>query len=515
MLGAREESHDTALRIKRDIHHARRTQRCGSRDVDAVWDPADTTCVPGRKAPGRGAAGGHTRRLHALLDGAAMNANGTHTARAVAIGVFALAFVVRLEWVLREQSPLTAVFSDMAGYVDRATSLIDHRTPADPRSWTFYPYGAHILIALEFLFFGRNSEVAIGIVHALVGAVPAACMVLLTRRLVPSHVAAAVVGILVAVWQPQIVYVGFFMSEIWFSAAIAVHALLSAPGRGHSARLLAVGLLSALAFVVRPQFLVTWIIDTARHAFARRRRGFRRAAAAVAWLAVPMLVAMAASSIRLHRLSARWGLISDNGNLNRLFANTDICLVESNWITPTGERWSWYFAPPAKPPPCDETRVARFEGYIGDTDILGQIRGARLRGVSWTDRLARMVRNVELLGAKNMLFPENAFAHDRWRLALQNGFAAAALFCVLPLCAIGLVLGRRDSMKVITLANFAAVVIASACYYGEVRYRVPYDPFAILFAVVGVYEIVRRIRLARHAWHRFDDTDTRRVALKT
>ena len=37
------------------------------------------------------------------------------TPREVTIGVFALAFAVRLAWALRVQSPLTAVFSDMGG----------------------------------------------------------------------------------------------------------------------------------------------------------------------------------------------------------------------------------------------------------------------------------------------------------------------------------------------------------------------------------------------------------------
>jgi hypothetical protein len=420
------------------------------------------------------------------------------TPREVTIGVFALAFAVRLAWALRVQSPLTAVFSDMGGYVERAQWLIAGTTPTDPGAVVFYPWGAHCFIGLELALFGRNAPVAIAVVHAIVGAVPAACVVPLTLRLLPSLAAAAAAGAIVALWQPQVVYVGFFLSEIWFSAAIALQALLSAR-RAKRGRSLAVGLLSATAFVVRPQFLLTWLVDTAAHVASRfRRRGAREAGVVLAWLGVPMVLALAMSSARLHHLSGHWGLISDNANLNRLFADTDVCRVESTFVSATGKRFGMHFAPPAKPP-CDEADVVRFDGYIGDARILDAIRRGRLRGVSWTDRLLRAGSNVALLVVKNQLFPENGYTESRFRTDLQRGFASALLYGFLPLSVVGLVLGRPDRLKLLALANFAAVAVAAARYYGEARYRVPYDPFVILFAVVGAYELgTRGLAFARN-----------------
>ena len=49
------------------------------------------------------------------------------------------AFVVRLAWALRVQSPLTAVYSDMGGYVDRAEWLIAGTIPSNRGALTFYP----------------------------------------------------------------------------------------------------------------------------------------------------------------------------------------------------------------------------------------------------------------------------------------------------------------------------------------------------------------------------------------
>jgi hypothetical protein len=414
--------------------------------------------------------------------------------RAIAIGVLILAFAVRLAWDLYVQSPIHAVFTDMGGYVDRAQWLVDHAPPDDPRALTFYPYGAHALFALEFFFLGRNSAVAIGVVHALVGAVPAACMVPLTLRFVPSRFAAALVGVVIAFWQPQVVYAGFFMSEIWFCAAIALHAMITVRGGKRGGPLLLVGILSAVAFVVRPQFLVTWFVDAARHVLGwLRRRRPREAARVFAWLAVPMVAALAVSSVRLYRLTGHFGLISDNANLNRLFGDTDVCRVDASWITPSGGQWGWWFGPPAKPGPCTPERTVSYQGYMGDAKILSAFRRDRLRGVSSIDRVENALHNVSLLAVGNPLFPESAYQGIRWRRVLSATFATATLFAVLPLCAIGLVLGRRDRLKIVTLANFAAGIVGSALYYGESRYRVPYDPFAILFAVVGVYEMGRYV----------------------
>jgi hypothetical protein len=268
-----------------------------------------------------------------------------------------------------------------------------------------------------------------------------------------------------------------------------------APG---GARALAVGLLSATAFVVRPQFLLTWLVDTGAHVVSRyRRRGLRGAAVVLAWLAVPMLLAVAVSAVRLHGLSGRWGLISENANLNRLFADTDVCRVEGPFTSPSGQRFFWTFSPPAKPH-CGDEDVVRLDGFLGDAQLLEPIRRARLRGVPWTARVTRAFHNVALLAVQNDLFPENGYEAIRWRGKLQRGFASAVLYGLLPLSAIGLALGRPDRLKLVALANFAAVAVAAARYYGESRYRVPYDPFAILFAVVGVYELgTRGVALAR------------------
>jgi hypothetical protein len=409
----------------------------------------------------------------------------------VAVGVFLLAFAVRLAWILRVQSPLDAVYSDMGGYVDRAEALLAHKMPADPRVLSIYPPGTHSILALEFLVLGRDSRQAIAIAHALVGAVAAPCMAVLTVRLVPSLAAATLVGMLVALWYPHVAFTAFFLSEVWFSAAISLHAWLSIRDWRRPPAQLAVGLTAAIAFCIRPQFLMTWGLELgARGLRLAWRRGVGDAVRRLAWFVVPLALTIAVTSVRFHRLSGHWGLIAESAG-NRLWADTDVCQINSTWVTPTGETWSYWFSPPSKPArkPSDSVH---FNGFIVDPVILDGIRRERLRGVSWRQRLERKVGNMTLLVAGNLPWPESNYRDPPWRAMLQRSFADALLFGVIPLSVLGLVLGRRNRTMLIVAANLATVVVAAALFFGEARYNVPYAPFALLLAVVGLYEVLDR-----------------------
>jgi len=55
-------------------------------------------------------------------------------------------------------------------------------------------------------------------------------------------------------------------------------------------------------------------------------------------------------------------------------------------------------------------------------------------------------------------------------------------------------LGRKNHALFIAAANLWTSILCAAFFFGEGRYHVPYDPFAVLLAVVGCYEVARRVR---------------------
>jgi hypothetical protein len=141
--------------------------------------------------------------------------------RSFLVAIYLLAFLVRLAWILKVQHPLHAVYSDMAGYVDRAEQLLWGLPSGEPRLLAIYPWGAHVLYAAEFAIVGRHAEIPIAVVHAALGAVPAPCMAILAARILASARAGVVAGVLVAFGYPQVAFAAFFLSEpSWTGAEV-------------------------------------------------------------------------------------------------------------------------------------------------------------------------------------------------------------------------------------------------------------------------------------------------------
>lgn len=419
------------------------------------------------------------------------------TRRLIALLAFAVAFAVRAYWTLRVQSPLTAVYSDMGGYVSRAEGLLAGTTPTEPRILLMWPWGTHAIIAVELALFGRHNPFTIGLLHAFAGAIAAPCAALLTARFVRSRLAALGAGLLVALWHPHVVFSGFFSSEIWFSSALMLLSLFLVRHFEGRSGALGAGVFLAVAFAVRPQILMTCamvgavlVVVWLRRPSSRPRRGVVRF---VLPLVVPLVIMMGVSSYRFHQLSGEYGLIATNEAAQRLFGETSVGKIDADWTAPNGAKWAWWVSPSTKHPLKPEDCVV-IHGFVYDTKLLKEIRADRLRGVTLTARLRRMADNVALLAVRNVPWPEDDFRRFRFRARLQQGFATA-LLPLLAFGAIGLFCLRRHRVAALIIAaHLLTIVIVAAIYLGEARYRVPYDPLIIVLATLGAHAVVRGIR---------------------
>jgi hypothetical protein len=217
-------------------------------------------------------------------------------------------------------------------------------------------------------------------------------------------------------------------------------------------------------------------------------------------LLLPLALAIGVSSARLHRLSGTVGLISENGPLMRLFADTDIGRVEASWTGPTGTPLHAWYSTGMKLP-FGEHNTVRFHGYVGDPEILERLRMEGSRGFSPWERLVRRGRNVRLLvfGVNNYPNPEADFRGDPWRASLMRGYRLVLINVLLPLAAIGLWSMRKQrAAAIVVLANLATPMIVAAIFFSEARYRVPYDVFLIIAATVGATTLASQLdRLRR------------------
>lgn len=427
------------------------------------------------------------------------------TIDAIAVATALLSFSIRFFWTMRVQNPLQALYSDMGGYHQRALDLLDGRIQGDPRSYAFFPWGAHALVAGELWLVGRTNGLGIAIIQSIASAVPAVCVVYLTARVVQSRWWIVLAGFTAAFWQPSVVHAGFFMSELWYSAFLVPGTLYFARYLEGKSGAFRAGLFLAIATVVRPQVLLTFGIVggllvvrelTRPLRTSRRPKGTLRD-----WVhfAVPIVLILGLSAARFHRYTNRWGLVSENGAINRVFGATHIGRVEAYWNYGGGRYGAWY-TPPAKSPVKRQDAVV-FEGYIGEEGILDRIREEHYARENTEQHIRRMHRNTKMLIYRH-IFPEDDFAMNGQhpnRAWLQRTFRSI-LIDMLPIGFFGavamLVRRRHRLMGLLVLSHAVTLVIVAALYFAEARMRMPYDPFLITSAAAGcstTYLLVRKV----------------------
>lgn len=424
-----------------------------------------------------------------------MRSRETRLLHAFAAASTLLALGVRLFWIFRIQSPYRAVYSDMNGYVERARALVAGTTTSFPRLTALYPYGAHYVYAAVFRVFGYEHQTAVCIVQAVLCSIPVYFFVLFASRFFAKAWVPLVLGVVFAVWQPVVWCTGYFLSETPYLALLFLNAWLCLRFAETKRSGFALGLTAAVLFTVRPQFILTFGLLAMAHVWKERRRLFRiHLLRPYMLVALPWLFVLPYGVVRYHRLTGRWGLISENGQLNRLFADTTVGRVEGRWIAPNGDYWSFTVEPPCKPP-LGETEVVRIDGYMGDPDTLSRIRAEHLRGKSLGWRLYRTFNNVRLLWDLNDPWPERDGARkDPFRGWAQRWFNEVARWVVIPLACLGVVVLRKRTALVVVLAHLVTLVILSMFFLAEARYRVPYDPFLILVAVAGTARLTGLLR---------------------
>jgi hypothetical protein len=407
-----------------------------------------------------------------------------------AIGVFVLALVVRVLWVAWVDSPYDNIFSDMGGYINRAKQAAYGAGDPAPIFVAFYPPGTHLIYAAQMLLVGWTRHAPFLLLHCAWGAAVAPCATLLALRIVPRLPVVIAVGVIGAVWEPLLSFTGYFSSEQPDAGLLALSAWLLVRQIEGKRTGLALGASTALAYLVRPQIVLTvaalglaWVVGTVmRRSWARPR--WTRLLVAAALLAS----AVGFGAVRYHALAGRWGLISDNSALARLFADTNYGTVKAATSDDTGKPiGEFFFAPPSKVQ-TGERRELYFHGYLGDTAILERARREEVARMTVGDRLVRWGNNVSLLFVHNTLWPEDGrLGSSPWRSAYSDATRAVLLALVCPLALLGLLacLRRPTATLVVVGAHVLTAILTAAFFCGEQRYRVPYDVFLLLLALEG------------------------------
>ena len=408
--------------------------------------------------PGRGASGHRWDRL--------------------ALASILLGAVVRAVWGLVTHPPVDFVYSDMAGYVERAQRLAEggglQRTDA------LFPPGTHVLLAVPMELFGTGSAglwAGAALWWALSCLIPLFAWRLARLLLTPA--AAALSAALCAFWPLYITYGAYFTSEVP-SLAFMVAALGAGYRAGQGSGKLALGYgllagaLGGAAIACRPQWILNLAVLAIPLALGYRRQAFALAGLTIGTTAILGGV-VAHNSFAAGKLTG----LSENSGLNfwmghcdvhdvTLFdpqTNTSLDFGNPVWAQ-LGRGGTYYF----------EGRLAWDQSFFYGMGL----ECIREDGLGHVRLLTRSVLDMT---ATTTPWPQVNDERGQRGVVQATNLAYSLLLPWILIESIFLIRRRRAagrlSGEAVVLAHLLCVVVVAVIYFGDPRVRSSYDVFGL------------------------------------
>lgn len=448
------------------------------------------------------------------------------------------AVLSRFVWVVWVHPPREHVFSDMAHYVHRAGLVATFEVEAGDRMMVWQAWGTHGLLAIPLLLLGPGQS-ALEVAGLMWAGFSAATVVLgyqLAQRVLPGpstpgrvHWLAVVVAVALLGWVPLLSHTGFFVSETPYACALLATTLGAVRVRQDGRGALATGLWAALAFALRPQAAVFFVLLALAWAIERARLGpgsLGLTAKHAMLLLAPLLVVVAISMIRVRVHTGRFGGVAENASMN-LTAGRCHNIVTRAWSSEADLESA---RQTGAPPPDRRVSLPGFRalgregpdhplalrpalggeaidlvGYIGDREVHKQIRKRCYAATGVRGQIYYSISNVALLWLVARPWPESSDQKSPQLLPVaMRGRQIAAALAPLSLLGMFLVLwtwarARGEGLHRLTggavcALQLASLLIVAAVFFGDPRLRVPYDPYALILAVALLDGLVARVR---------------------
>ncbi len=455
--------------------------------------------------------------------------------------LLAAALLTRLVWVIAVHPPADHVFSDMAHYIARAQRLVSEGFVLGDRHLAWQAWGTHTLLALPLWLVGPDTRAALEVAGLMWAAISAGTVVLahrLAARVLPSAWGAwpaRAVGLLMLVWIPAISHTGFFISETPYAFVLLAATLgtVELVHEGGDRRAVRAGLWGALAFALRPQCAVFFVLLLGARALdrLRMRRGSGRSG--VGWsrrvdlrrallFALPLVLMLGFSLVRVRVHAGEWAGVAESGTMNltagrchnivtQAFPDAEaLAASDAAGSTQDGRRISLpgfraFARLPADHPlalrPALGGESIKLVGYVGDAEVHRRIRARCYAATGWLEQLRFSLVNAIGLWVIDRPWPESSdlYAPELFPVAMR-GRDLAALLAPLSLLAtlvFGLRLARTPGLGLCAL-QIASLVLVSALVFGTTRLRAPYDPYALILVVALLGHALAWVRRRGH-----------------
>jgi len=438
----------------------------------------------------------------------------------VLLGLLALALVTRLVWVLLVHPPGAYVFSALRKYLERATEVAELGMQVGDREYAWQAWGTHAILSIPLRLFGVERLDLAAAMWGLMAAAAVPLAYLLAVRVCTRRHAPEVVGVVVLLWHPNLSNARYFLSETPFlcfalASTLALVRLLQT-GKGG----LLAGCLSAVAFAVRPQsaaffvlVLLTWLVN--------RKRLPHVKPLALGLVALPLVGMLAFSAWRFHAHTGYWEGVAENANMNLTAGRchnivTQVYRTEGEMKravdhenTNNGRRVSlpnfrlawklpdWH---PMRVRPALGEESIRFVGYIGDPVVHREIRQQCYAATGVLGQIRMSFVNVMLSWFVDRQWPEMERGREKF-LPVIDGYTIFFQVVVWAPSMIGMFaalwwIRRRPALTLVAWQIVNSIVVA-AIFFGTVRLRTPYDPYAFILAVEGALLVWLRVQQRR------------------
>jgi hypothetical protein len=442
--------------------------------------------------------------------------------RRVLWALLAAAVITRLVWVTWVHPPEDYLFSDMKRYVERAQGLALHGMTPGRRAMAWQTWGTHVILAVPLKLLGAVPlPRAAAWLWASFSAGTVVFTYLLAARLLGPGRWSTGVGLVALLWYPHLSQAGYFLAETPFAClqVATTWGLIRLLQTGRGA--LWIGPAASVAFAVRPQIAIFFLLSLSVWAWVRRSPHLHTPARprAVVWIGVVLLAMLSVSMWRFHAHTGRWAGVAENANMNFTAGRCHNIVTQAfkseramqrsieRESTRDGRRVSLPgfrvldlrldHDNPFGLRPAMGSRTLRFVGYVGDPEIHRGLRAQCYAQTGFLEQIRYSVVNVSLLWFWADQFPEVSDPKSPRALYVtaavyRYGFAIGVL---LP-SMVGVVMAwrrrREDPRWLLLVAQLAVSIGVAAVFFGTIRLRTPYDSFSFILAAWAIREGLRR-----------------------
>ncbi|HET6582970.1 MAG TPA: hypothetical protein VFG69_05980, partial [Nannocystaceae bacterium] len=368
-------------------------------------------------------------------------------------------------------------------------------------------WGTHAILSVPLRLFGIDALVAAAVLWGTMAAAAVPLSYLLAVRVSRIRRVPEAVGLAVLAWHPNMSNAGYFLSETPFlcfalAATLGLVALLQDGGWKPA---ITAGLTGAVAFAVRPQCAMFFALAFATWIVVRRRAPQVRVVRLVA-VGLPLLFTLLFSFWRFHAHTGYGPGIAENANMNltagrchnvvtqAFRSENDLARSDRKHNTRDGRRvsipnfrvaWKLPDGHPLALRPVLGHESIKFVGFIGDPEIHREIRRRCYAETGLWGQVRISFVDLMLSWFVDRQWPEMERGRERFLGVLDGYRTVFQIFVLVPsLVGVGYAIARLRRRPELALVAWQVVnyMVLAAIFFGTLRLRSPYDPYAIILA---------------------------------